>query len=607
MTRGRLLQALVLIVGGTGAPLRAQDPGTTTRPVSDENSPPLLVVDRPQLLAPTFGRPVFVEPGGTLTVFAEVPPGQKAQLTLIAPGTGGRRIPIPEDVHPATSRPAGTPASEMSFRLPADLSPGLYDLALQSGALTTVARHCVAVAAPRRRVRLIHLSDMNLGDVASQRLDPRLIDELNLLQPTLIIATGDYLDATHPDPERGWRELIADLCRFDAPLLMACGDHDDLALYSRHVAPSPSGVVSLGELRFLVAYDLPSRPLTEDPGQLRWLRQTLANTGGANLSVLVSHDSTPNLLNLLAENGSLAATLKAGRLGLAFVGGHRDAVPAEQAAAASRFAPLVLARTHQSSPVPRGGADGVSRYRVIDLDGSRAFYLGAGPGADDLPPATPVGRLTQSTDVPNDGTSHTVRVNIANQWPYPIRNLGTRVRVAKNGTNPPASRGAELIATIDAGEFWDCRIAFDLPDKGTLQAIVSTNPLPPEPHLQVRFDLPPKLRLQRVNLPAGSSFLEAAEGSGRVQISNTGTETATVTARVRLDGQVVAFAVDADNRPPAAACRLSLPPGTQSTLRLDISASTFLPGPRTLQVILDDGTAWSPVCHTLELSVQPAR
>ena len=57
-------------------------------------------------------------------------------------------------------------------------------------------------------------------------------------------------------------EVYAINGRLDAPALLACGDHDDMTLYSKYVAPSPIGVVDLGRFRGVVLLDhLPPRHL----------------------------------------------------------------------------------------------------------------------------------------------------------------------------------------------------------------------------------------------------------------------------------------------------------------------------------------------------------
>lgn len=182
--------------------------------------------------------------------------------------------------------------------------------------------------------------------------DQRLIEEVNLVAPTLIVATGDFLDATHADPPVGWRELIDCLTRFDAPIVMACGDHDDIELYSRHVAPSPIGLVNVGRHRALLLFDHPRGPIHRNPEQLRWVERTLGTPGFDGLTFVVTHDDSPNLLRHWQQQGTLTRMIRSGRIGLWFAAGHQDWDGQVYGDVIDAAVPMVYLRTQQSSSTP---------------------------------------------------------------------------------------------------------------------------------------------------------------------------------------------------------------------------------------------------------------
>src|SRR5690606_33955745 len=120
------------------------------------------------------------------------------------------------------------------------------------------------------------------------------------------------------------RDLLAFIRRLDAPVIMACGDHDDVGLYSERVSPSPIGVVRIGRHRCIILYDHPAAPIDRDTDQLAWVERTLQSPGFDGLTIVVAHDDRPNLLAHWRSSGTLAERLRRGRIGLWLAGGHRD-------------------------------------------------------------------------------------------------------------------------------------------------------------------------------------------------------------------------------------------------------------------------------------------
>lgn len=556
----------------------------------------------PRILAPTQGRPVFVRPGALLATMAQFDgdPGS-VRFELVSRAQPAHRRPLS-----GQARGVGGEGGPLRYdlRVPEDMPEQTYDLRLSSESGVALARHAVAVQRIGQRVRLVHLSNMNIGDVGAPMFDWRLVDEINLIAPTLIVATGDFLDATHHSPQTGWEKLSDFLASFDAPVLVACGDHDDVGLYCRYMASSPIGTIEVGPYEGIVLFDLPGKPITEDPTQIQWVEQQLARPG-PRMRFIVSHDDCPNLLAHWQRQGTLEQTVKAGRLGLWFSGGHRDWDGREHAQIVTAAAPMMYLRTHQSSTTTREGAEGVSHYRVVDLEGERAKLHGE-PSATAVARSLRVGWLKLSFDGANDGSTERVVLTAVSALPFRIDHLAARVLVRREGKGRPWCHGARLKRLVDMGSLWECWVGFDLPDKGALRAVVGVGAEPAEPAIDVDFDVPRRVRVRTKNRPDKGVDYIAGGWRGMVYVHNTGGESVQVEPLVRLDGETVAYRVVGESGPYASAYRLRLGPDQTLALQLDLSVARVDPGRRELQVYLRRGVAQVPVCWPVEV-ISPER
>lgn len=544
----------------------------------------------PAIIAPTQGRPVFVTPGGRLEV--TVTAGDVGDATpsfkLVSRHPFVHEVPLVPD---SADAPGPAPAV-CALPIPADIPQQTYDLVVTWGDASTTAPHAVAVQQVGRRVRLVHLSNFNVGSVAAPDFDQRLVAEVNLLAPTLLIVTGDVLDATHPDPDAGWRDFAAYLAAFDAPAVVACGDHDDLSRYSKYMAPSPVGAVTVGGYEIVVLYDLPARPISDDVDQIQWVESHFGQRG-PDVRIMVSHDDRPNLLAYWQAANTLEREISAGRVGLWFVGGHRD-WDGEQYAALLGAAPrLLYLRTHQASTATAGGAEGISHYRIVDLAGLDVSLPGLDPAARVAPSLT-VGKLQLDTTGNATPTTPTARVTAANLHAFTLDDLETTVAVAKQGTTQPSVRGATLVGLVDVGTEWFCRVRFDLPDKASRRIVVGYDATGTPDDVQVRFEGPSVLTIAEGGDAADTVYVRAADWPGTIELENRGAETRVVSPLIRLDGETLAYRVVAQPGPFAVQYRLRLAPGATLALQPDLSAVRVETGRRTLQVYVQDGAAQYP-------------
>ena len=569
---------------------------STAWPQTGGGASPNELTNSPVLLAPTQGRPVFVEPGGSFRVVMHLPqPPDSVRFELAA-------WRFPAQRHELGSQASDAEALQGIYELtvPADTPEQTYDLEIHAGNTLLAGRHAVAVTRVGRRVRLVQLSDMNIGELGAPDFDARLIAEVNLLAPTLIVATGDFLDATHPDPEAGWQRLADFLACFDAPTLVACGDYDDVALYSRFMAPSPIGTIEVGACRGVVLYDVPGRPITDDASQIGWVERLLGD-GDRRLHFVVAHEECPNLLRHWENEGTLTRMLAGGRLGLWFAGGPRDWDGRSYRGLVDAAAPLLYLGTHQSSTAARQGADGVTHYRVVDLDGVRAIPYGP-LTAQGIHASIAVGRLQTVFEEPNDGRQERMTLTAVSGLPFRVDGLSARVLVKRTESEPLWCHGARLARFVDLGAVWECWLAFDLPDKGALRAVVGTGAEPDEPQVDVQFDTPRALSLKVVTSDDGVSH-QTTDWAGTLRLVNTADRTAVVSPLVRLDGGSVPYRVAEAPGPLATAYRLRLEPGQAVTLQPDLSVLRIEPGRRELQVYVQGGRAYAPATWPLDVRI----
>lgn len=557
--------------------------------------------DGPAVRLPTFGRPVFVAPGATFEAMVTLPRATGAPLfELVCEADPPRRMVLatPED---ATERlPIGAP---LALRAPPDAGAGTYDLVVSWGGRQARARHCVAVGPVGDVVRLVHLSNMNIGDLAASSLDDRLIDEINLVGPTLVVATGDCLDALHPDAAQGWNELVDWFCRLDAPVLLARGDHDDPEHYGRLIAPSPVGEVRVGRFRGIVLDDTPRSPLAPDSEQVRWVERLLEERVSGQ-TFIVSHDERPGLLAAWRARGTLSRNLRAGRVGLWLSGGHRDWDGVEYRGLIDAAAPLLYVRTHQASAAQRDGASGTPHYRVIDLLPDRVEIPGE-PGANGTPPASmPLGLL--EARVERDPADEGVLVlQAVNRHSFPVSGLRRRVLLPFAGEARPWCQGARIESATRHGAAWECSLRFDLPDKGVLRARVGVGAAPADLQPRVAFDLPSELVVLPRRSEDGVAYYEATLRRALITIHNPGGGAMEVEPLIRLDGDRISYRPAEGEMPFVTTCRLRLGPGQSAALRLDFSAIRLRPGRRELQVYVLGLPTLVP--HTHGLSVRERR
>ncbi len=507
------------------------------------------VADGFTILQPTQGRPAFVAPGGTLAIVVDLPDATMPGAALLE--TASRtRIALTGEINGGVLRIA----------LPAEIPCRTYDLELEHDRQRRLVRRAVAVWRPTERIRIVQLPDLNLGHPATPALDLRLIDEINLIGPTLIICAGDIIDAAHPDAALAWSELRSRLAEFHAPVLLARGDHDDPRLFSRFAAPSALGGLRLGRFLLLTLSDLPTAPLHADAEQLRWLRRELREADADTRIALIGH-ADPRRDGATPDD--MKAALRTDRLTWWYCGsdgaGEIDASPTSAAppgAGAARSAPVQPSDGDEFSRLeaarivgaPRAVAkidagDARLRYRVIDWDS-------AAPRAVSHAPELAVGGLAVAIAAPNDGTAARLSFAVTNAHPVALSAARLRLLIARSGDATPWVRGARLTAAHDLGWAWECAVEFDLPAHGAVRAVIGTAPPPPDARLQVSR---PKTDT--------ADGVDVGVATNRVCITCDSAEEVEFSPVLMRGTRMIRYRIVGENMPAAAGFQLRLPPG----------------------------------------------
>jgi hypothetical protein len=164
-------------------------------------------------------------------------------------------------------------------------------------ALCLVASLCaVAVAAESQPLfRFAILSDRTGGHTPG--IYPRVIEEINLLNPDFVVTVGDQIEGYGEDYERSdaeWDSVLVLLDALEAPLYLTAGNHDiwddeSEAMYKARTGFDPyysfdhenTHFVVLDNSRFDVAAEFPEE-------QMKWLKDDLArNSEAENIFVFL--------------------------------------------------------------------------------------------------------------------------------------------------------------------------------------------------------------------------------------------------------------------------------------------------------------------------------
>ncbi len=437
----------------------------------------------------------------------------------------------------------------MLLKAPALTRPGVYDLLIDLGVgYQRVPRAIKIVKNIKTKFRFIHLSNMNIGQPDAPDFDNRLIDEINLLNPEFIIATGDFLANGRAQGAEGWRRVKKFLAKFNAPSYILCGEQDDFMTYPQEINQSLTGTIDYGNYHFFLLMDTAIRPIEKDKLQINALVNDLKTAKRSIMTFLVANSDRLGVIDGLESIGLNPADVFAiGKVKAIICGGSTDWDFSEYMGKLKRAklaGKIDYIRTGQSSTCMENGGDGISRYRVIDVDNSeiRYIYPEENPIAGKkLQYSIPVGRIRIFNKGPNDGSLPTEQITIVNTLNQSFANCQVIFKLAGNNPNSVIVQNARKTDVFRANSNMLIVIAnVDLPEKSAVHILATTNRQTAQAYqkLPIKFNLiaPPVLTFRQAKSLTGLKYLK---GNGNLQLSitNLSNKRITTAVQVTLAGQ----------------------------------------------------------------------
>lgn len=586
------LWIVFLVIGGCDGPLawpgRLSPPAPDTQPatapaVREPASRPVAdATGEPAILEPSQARPVILRPGDRFYFVMRLGEGFSGDAYVSMVHTRASEVYF-AFLSAGQLRVQPQRHASMVLQVPAEAPEGLYDLRVRDGGRMLTARSSVRVVKEfKSRFRFVHLSDMNIGDPTAPHFDMRLPEEINLLAPEFIVATGDYRIATGVSGAGSpWAGVLDYFARFDAPVYMLCGERDDDAEFARVTGASPVGAFDYGQYHGILLLHHALRPL--DAGQIDFVRRDLAEHRDAAFCFVAMNDDDPGVIRRLAGKESPAAFLQTHRVRMLLCGGDCDWDGREYAPVLASLPGLHYVRTHPASTTRIGRASGFSHYRVIEVNGEEASYAYPADRPDGLTQhSISAGALGVEMVGAEGDPPVTATAIIRNGLNQPFANCRVWVRLAKRGDARPRAAGGRLVQVLDGRAYWLCEVAVDVPDRGGVRAMVSVaRDVPPLP-VAVEFEVDEELRFASNTAPDGLTY-HTSDGKAIVRVRNIVERPVSLRPTVRLLGQTLTVTT-----PERFHWPLTLEPGTQVDLPMKLLLPGLVEGRHYLQVSLQD-------------------
>ncbi len=501
-------------------------------------------LDKLAIIKPTQGRPIIVKPEQSFYFIfqfkskgkLDVPQVKAILVSSICPDY---KIPLISVSPPVIMQMKHI---VMLLKAPVLTPEGVYDLYVDLGIGYQIVPRAVKVVKEfKKKFRFVHLSNMNIGLPTAPDFDERLIDEINLLGPEFIIATGDFFAS----PEEGdWKRLAEFFAKFNAPCYILCGDMDNIGEYTKYISPNLTDTFDYGGYHFFLMMDTSYRKVEEDKGQLQAIVDDLTLYGkSAIMSFLVGNRESLGIIDGLRAIGkSPEIVFKEGKVRAIICGGSSDWDYHEYADKLKGLEGLEYIRTAQSSTCMKYGGDGVSRYRVIEVNGTELDYIYPA-GEEKIQYSIPVGGLRIYRFGANDWTEDTGRVVILNTLRksfddcrviFNLRGRDPKNVYLKNCQKVQVFEGGGGKLTVVAG--------VNVVERSAIQVLATTNEMVAKRYdkLPVKFDvsLPTKLTFTRRIGSNGITYMQADEKIP-FTVRNLSDMSVRVSLQVSISGQAV--------------------------------------------------------------------
>jgi hypothetical protein len=569
---------------------------------------PNVQMEKLQILEPTQGRARIIKAGDSFYFMFRVekldmPRIEASLVNSICPG---ERITLSAE----GSTPTAIQGNHwvLMLKVPETTKPGVYDLMIDLGVgYQKVANAVKVIDQYKKKFRFVHLSNMNIGDPTSPDFDYRLVEEINLLNPEFIIATGDFIEnAGVEHNSESWRLVKKYLSRFNAPSYILCGDQDDPISFPSLINPSLVGTLDYGMLHFFFMMDSSYHPVEQDTAQIKSMITDLTNSKNGQTTFLVGNRDNLGVIDGLTTMGQNPADLFAqGKVRYLLFGGSTDWDFKEYAEKLSsvKVPDLAYVRTAQSSTCMKNGGSGVSQYRVFDVDGDQIRYIYPDEQASaTLQHSVPVGRMKILYQGPNDGSQKMQMATVVNALNQSFDNCRLIFRIA--GTDPGSVKIAngkiERVIPTGKNELV-VSVLVDVPEKGATQVMVTSDPAAMGPYealpVKISLNTPKKLNFAAAETGPGLNFF-ASEDKLELTLANTSDRTISVVPQVTLGGQELIIAreslpqstppANGDNSssPTSISNMINLAAGQTVTLLIQPAARYVYPGSHSIVVYL---------------------
>ncbi|NLX04947.1 MAG: hypothetical protein GXY33_07370 [Phycisphaerae bacterium] len=590
MKRIAMAAAMAVLVGVCGAAF-----GQEAQPAAPPQEKTVLDV-----IEPTQGRPVIVLPEQNFhfMFWMEDVELQKLEASLVHSLSPSERVPLTAPVPPFRIQNAYW---AMILKPPALAKPGVYDLYIDMGQYyQRIPRAVKIVAQFKDRFRFVHLSNMNVGEPTAPDFDSRLVDEINLLNPEFIVATGDYLDQPGRNSPDDWRRIMDFFARFDAPAYLLCGDMEDPAVFQKAVDSSPIGSFDYGGCHFVLTLDTQTHPIDQHQTNVEAVLENLKEARNAKMSVLVGRSDGLRILDGLRAIGRDPVEVFAQyKVRMMICGGSTDWDFLENADKLEtiKAAGVQYVRTGQSSTSMKNGGSGVSRYRVFEVNGQEidCAYRPLSPDRE-AQHSIPAGRLRVFDHGRNDGSAATEHVSVVNTLNQSFGDCRVVMRI--KGDDPQAVKVANcrLEEVLRGPGHLVVLATVDVPERASVQVAATTDPqveqslakLP----VEFAFGGDRTLKFRQGRSPDGMVYYEQP-GPIPLTVKNLSDQQTTVSLQVRLGGEALVLSQTGSTQPGDASAQaaaltttetLSLAPNATASVSIHPVLRNLTPGQAYLAV-----------------------
>ena len=471
---GMIFVSLFILGGMTGV-VRAQE-STSTQPVTG------VPMEKLQVLEPTQGRARIVNAGNSFYFMfrvekLDVP---RIDVSLVNTFCETERVKLSAQ---------GTPTAiqgnhwVLMLNVPKSAKPGVYNLIIDFGVgYQKIANAIKIIDQYKNKFRFVHLSNMNIGDPTAPDFDYRLVEEINLLNPEFIIATGDFIEnAGLRHDAQSWKRVKDFLSRFHAPSYILCGDQDDPISFTSQINPSLVGTLNYGSLHFFFMMDSSYHPIEQDTSQLKAMITDLTNLKNTQTTFLVGNRDSLGVFEGLAALGQNPGDIfTQGKVRYLLFGGSTDWDFKEyaQKLASLELTDLAYIRTAQSSTCMKNGGSGISRYRVFDVDNDHIRYIYPDEQANHTAQhSVPAGRLKVLDQGPNDGSQNIESAMVVNTLNQSFDACRILLQLAGSDPESVCVANGQIERVIPAGQNKLLVSAIvDVPEKGSTQIVATSNP-----------------------------------------------------------------------------------------------------------------------------------